>query len=112
MSTLATERQSQQGQQISVAQRYASMNPQSFGEEIQKFQKYVTSLTSVLQENVEQGNVRPIDAIRTLSCATASVLGYEEFHPRNSGQGWDAAVSMLSSSGALSGADTPQGGKR
>lgn len=107
MSSLATERSNQ----ISVAQRYASMDPQVFGVEIDKFQQYISSLTSVLKESVEQENVRPIDAIRTLSCATGSVLGYEEFHPRHPQQGWDATLTSKSMS-ALSGADSPQGKQR
>jgi hypothetical protein len=89
--------------QASVSTRYATMEREDFGPEIDRAWKAAQDVVGVIKEHVEASNLRPIDGIKVISCLTGSLFGYEDFHPRS---GQNPLSDLLYTSPPLAGSDT------
>lgn len=76
----------------SLLARYSGMPPQAYQEELDKTWAALQEIKDVIGRNVQEGNLRSIDAAKAISSVTGSVFGYEEFHPRG---GVDSMLSTL-----------------
>lgn len=81
--TQSYQKQQQNMLQSSIASRYASLDPSKFSDEVERVWAAISDVKETVTRNVAEGNLRPIDGIRTLACMTGGAFGYEEFHPRS-----------------------------
>lgn len=60
--------------------RFAQMQNSEYQRELEQTWTVIEEVKDVIQRNVSQENIRPIDAARTIAAVTGSLFGYEEFH--------------------------------
>ena len=80
---MSSATQTPQAGWTSVQQRYGQMSPSQFRTEAEKTWEALSQVKDTIVDQVEQNNLRPIDAVKSIACLTGSVFGYEEFHPRS-----------------------------
>lgn len=87
-----------------VTSRYQAMSPSQFRQESEKVWEALSQIKDTIVDQVDQNNLRPIDAVKSIACLTGSVFGYEEFHPRHGQQSPESlyAQQMLGQKGGLS----------
>lgn len=81
--TVLTQQEQKGLAESSILTRYAKMDKEDFRSELDKAWKAIEDVSRVVIDHVENGNLRPIDGIRAMSCLSGSAFGYEEFHPRS-----------------------------
>lgn len=66
--------------QASLTVRFSEMDADGFSQDTDNRWQTIEEIKNVIQRNVAEGKLFPIDGARALASVSASLLGYEELH--------------------------------